>query len=115
MTFVLNLLLVLHLIGWAMVLGGVLVNMKKPAVPAGALHGILTALVTGILMTGILSAGLAGSPPNTIKIAVKLVVALIVTALIIVGIRQPSKVTTGYLGGIAGLVVVNVGVAVLWS
>jgi hypothetical protein len=115
MTFVLNLLLVLHLIGWAMVLGGVLANLKKPVVPAGALHGILTALVTGILMTGILSAGLAGNPPNNLKIAVKLVVALVVAGLVIVGIRQSERVTTGYLGGIAGLVVVNVGVAVLWN
>jgi hypothetical protein len=115
MTVVLNVLLVLHLIGWAMVLGGVLAHMKKPAVPAGALHGILTALVTGILMTGILSAGLAGDPPNNLKVGVKLLIALVVAALVVVGGRKPAKVTTGFLGGIAGLVVVNVAIAVLWS
>lgn len=115
MTVVLNVLLVLHLIGWAMVLGGVLANMKKPVVPVGALHGILTALVTGILMTGILHAGIPDEEPNDIKFAVKLVIALVVAALVIVGRRTPAKVTAGFLGGIAGLVVVNVAIAVLWS
>lgn len=115
MTVVLNLLLVLHLVGWAMVLGGVLAHMKKPVVPVGALHGILTAIVTGILMTGILAAGLAGDPPNNTKIGIKLLVALVVAALVIVGRRTPARVTTGFLGAIAGLVVLNVGIAVLWS
>ena len=115
MTVVLNLLLVLHLVGWAMVLGGVLAHMKKPVLPVGALHGILTALVTGILMTGILSAGLAGDPPNNLKVGIKLVVALVVAALVFVGRRTPAKVTAGFLGAIAGLVVLNVGIAVLVS
>ena len=115
MTVVLNLLLVLHLVGWAMVLGGVLAHMKKPVVPVGALHGILTAIVTGILMTGILAAGLAGDPPNNTKVGIKLLVALVVAALVSVGRRTPARVTTGFLGAIAGLVVLNVGIAVLWS
>ena len=115
MDLVFNLLLVLHLVGWAMVLGGVLANLKKPVIPVGALHGILTALVTGILMAGIVSAGLEGHSPNNAKVAVKLAVALVVAALVIVGGRRPSRVTVGYLGGIAGLVVANVAIAVLWA
>jgi len=114
MTVALHLLLVLHLVGWAMVLGGVLASMKKPVVPVGALHGILTALVTGVLMAGLLHA-IPDETPNDIKITVKLVVALVVAALVIVGRRTPAKVTTGFLGGIAGLVVLNIGIAVLWS
>lgn len=115
MTVVLNLLLVLHLVGWAMVLGGVLAHLKKPVVPVGALHGILTALVTGIFMTGILSAGLAGDPPNNLKVGIKFLVALVVAALVIIGRRTPARVTAGFLGAIAGLVVLDVGIAVLVS
>ncbi|MGV8977024.1 MAG: hypothetical protein ACOH17_03180 [Cellulomonas sp.] len=114
MTLVVNLLLVLHLVGWAMVLGGVLAHMKKPVVPVGALHGILTALVTGILMAGLLHA-MPDEHPNDVKFAVKFVVALVVAGLVIVGRRTPAKVTAGFLGMIAGLVVLNVGIAVLWS
>lgn len=114
MDLVYHLLVVLHLIGWAIVLGGTLVNLRTPKIATGVLHGILTALVTGILLVGIASAGLAGHEPDTTKIAVKLVVALVVTALVVLGVRKPSRVTTGYLGAIAGLTVVNVAVAVLW-
>ena len=38
-----------------------------------------------------------------------------VAALVIVGTREPAKVTTRFLGAIAGLVVVNVTLAVLWT
>ncbi|MGN8246559.1 hypothetical protein ACTHAM_000223 [Cellulomonas soli] len=114
MDIVYRLLVVLHLIGWAIVLGGTLVNLRTPKIAAGVLHGVLTALVTGILLVGIASAGLAGHEPNTTKVAVKLLVALAVTALVLVGTRRPEKVTTGYLGAIAGLTVTNVAIAVLW-
>lgn len=101
---------VLHLLGWAMVFGGALAGMKSGKLTDGAFHGILTALVTGIVLTGLL-----GSDANHVKVAVKLVVALVVTALVVLGRRRPAKVTRGYLGGIAGLVALNVALAVLWS
>ena len=46
MDLVYNVLVVLHLIGWAIVLGGTLVNLRTPKIATGVLHGILTALVT---------------------------------------------------------------------
>mgnify|MGYP007082185331 CR=1 FL=1 len=108
-----NLLLVLHLVGWAVVLGGVVATMRAPKLASGVLHGALTALVTGILMVGVVEMGDLYDP-NHVKIAVKLLVALAVTALAFVGTRKPEKVTTGFLGAIAALTVVNVAVAVLW-
>ncbi|NUU18196.1 hypothetical protein HP550_13145 [Cellulomonas humilata] len=114
MDLVYHLLVVLHLLGWAIVLGGTLVNLRTPKIATGVLHGILTALVTGIALAGIASAGLAGHEPDTTKIAVKLVVAVVVTVLVVLGVRKPSRVTTGYLGAIAGLTALNVAIAVLW-
>lgn len=114
MDFLYHLLLVLHLLGWAIVLGGVLVSFRSTTLPKGALHGILTALVTGILMVGLASADSSLHQPDHAKIAVKLLIALVVTALVVYGVRKPAKVTTGLLGGIAGLTVVNVAIAVLW-
>lgn len=115
MTTLYSVLLVLHLLGWAVVLGGVLATMRQRVLPKGALHGILTALVTGVLMVGLASSGVAdvGEPDNT-KIALKLLVAVVVTALVVHGTRSPKKVTNGLLGAIAGLTVLNVAVAVLW-
>jgi len=109
-----RILLVLHLLGWAVVLGGTAVNMRHPKLPNGILHGVLTALVTGIAMAGLASAGVAGHEPNTTKLAVKLVIALVITGLVIFGVRRKERVTTGLLGAIAGLTVVNVAIAVLW-
>jgi hypothetical protein len=114
MDFLYHLLLVLHLLGWAIVLGGVLVTFKSRTLPKGALHGILTALVTGVLMVGLAESSDELRDPDTAKIAVKLVIALVVTGLVIFGVRKPAKVTTGLLGAIAGLTVVNVAIAALW-
>jgi hypothetical protein len=110
-----KILLVLHLLGWAVVLGGALTSLRAPRIAPGVLHGILTALVTGILMTGLASAGLAADEPNNVKIGVKLVIAIVVTALVVVGNNRPERVTRGLLGGIAGLTALNVAIAVLWS
>ena len=110
-----DILLVLHLLGRAVVLGSAVASMRTPAIPRGMLHGSLTALVTGIAMVGLASAGLADDEPNNVKIAVKLVIALAVTALVVVGNGRRERVTTGWLGAIAGLTVVNVAIAVLWN
>jgi len=114
MKTLLHILLVLHLLGWAIVLGGVLVSMRPPKLPKGVLHGILTALVTGVLMVGIAESSDTIDDPDMAKITVKLLVALVVTALVVVGVRKPAKVTTGLLGAIAGLTALNVAIAVLW-
>ncbi|HLV53935.1 MAG TPA: hypothetical protein VKY71_00005 [Actinotalea caeni] len=111
MEIVHGVLLVLHLIGWAIVLGGVVASMRSRTVPAGAWHGILTALVTGVLMVGVLEMG--DDHVNNVKIGVKLLVAIVVAVLVWRG-RKQEEVTNGYLGAIAGLVALNVALAVLW-
>ncbi len=110
-----GLLVVLHLVGWAIVLGGCLVTLRRSELPKGALHGALTALVTGVVMVGLRSAEVGDlTPPDNAKVGVKLLVALVVTGLVWYGARRPEKVTRGLVGAVAGLTVVNVVVAVLW-
>lgn len=111
MSWLHGVLLVFHLIGWAMVLGGVLAHIREPKLSPGTWHGILTALVTGLLLVGVNEMG--DDPVDHVKIAVKLIVALVVAVAIWRGRKQES-VTAGYLGGIAGLTVINIAVAVLW-
>ena len=65
-------------------MGGFIVQMKSPdkGVNPAMLHGALTQLVTGVLLVGIASAGLVpGEEVDHAKIAVKLVIVLIITAL----------------------------------
>lgn len=112
MNIVYGILVVIHLIGWAIVFGGALANFRAPQIPKGMLHGILTALISGILIVGL--AEMTDGSVNHVKIGIKLVVALVVTAMVILGARDQKKVTAGYLGGIAGLTALNVAIAVLW-
>lgn len=111
MDIVIGILLVLHLLGWALVLGGLATRMRKPEIPVGTLHGALTALITGVLLVGAIE--IAGGEIDVVKVVVKLAVAIAVVVLVWRGQRRPS-VTTGYLGAIAGLTVLNVVIAVMW-
>lgn len=108
-----NLVLVLHLLGWAIVLGGVVVTIRTHQLPAGVLHGALTALATGIVLVLVGSLGLDRDYDH-VKLGVKLLVALAVTALVLVGRRQPERVGAGLSGAVAGLTALNVTLAVLW-
>jgi len=109
-----NILLVLHLLGWAIVLGGTLTNLRTPKIAAGVLHGALTALVTGIVMVGLAESGAVDESFSGAKFGVKLIIALVITGLVVVGTRKPERVTRQLVGAIAGLTVVNVAIAVLW-
>lgn len=108
-----KIMLVLHLLGWAMLLGAALAHLRKPTMPKGALHAALTALITGLLLVGMAEMG--DGELNHIKVGIKLLVAIVVTVLVVLGTKKPERVTTGYLGAIAGLVVLNVALAVVWG
>ena len=115
MTVLAGVLIVLHLLGWAIVLGGALVSLRPPRIPVGMLHGALTALLTGLILAFLLQTG-AWKPADAFsstKLAVKLVVALVVTALVAWGGRR-KEVPRWLVLSIAGLTALNVAVAVLW-
>ena len=50
MEIVYGIVLVLHLIGWALVLGGAIYGLRESTMNKGMLHGILTALIAGLIM-----------------------------------------------------------------
>lgn len=105
---------VLHFIGLAGVIGGYAAVMRKPAVVPAMLHGAVTQVVTGFLLVGMKEMGLsADDAVNHAKIGVKMIVAVAVLALVIIGKRQGEK--GGTLASIAaGLAALNVAVAVFW-
>lgn len=111
MSIVVQILVALHLIGWGTGLGALLTRIKDPAVPSAVTHGLYLALATGLAITGI--AGAQQWDLNYTKIGVKLLLALIATALAVVGKGRPT-VSRGYLASIAGLILTNVFLAVLW-
>ncbi|MDO8106663.1 hypothetical protein Q6348_05565 [Isoptericola sp. b441] len=112
MEFLKHLLLVLHFVGLASLLGGFLVQMKPKAkvVNAAMLHGALTQLVTGVALVGVVG---AIDTVNYPKVFTKLVVLLVILGLVY-AFRGRDKVSTGVWGAIGGLTLANVVVAVFW-
>lgn len=113
MDFARDLLLVLHIIGLASIIGGFLVQTRsaRKRIEPAMLHGALTALVTGVLLVGV--AEMRDVDVNHIKIGVKLVVALVVAVLAWRG-RKAEAVSTGTWGAVGGLALLNVVLAVFW-
>lgn len=117
MEIVKGILVVLHIVGFGLVFGGAIAQL--PAVKKGAarvlpvmLWGALLLLVTGLALVGMIYA--LGGQPNNIKIGVKL---LVLIALIghIFGVRKKESLSAGALYSIAGMALVNAGIAVLWN
>ena len=108
-----DILVFLHFIGLAALFGGLFVQIKAdPRVVNNAmLHGILTQLVTGLLLVGVLE-GLNEEVDNA-KIGVKLVVALAIAVLVFANRKKPT-LPNGLYFGLMGLTVLNIGVAVFW-
>ncbi len=109
-----QILLLLHLIGFAALLGGVLVQLrsKEPEVNAAMLHGSLTLLITGIALVALEEIG--PDPVNHLKVAIKLVVAAIVVLLVVKN-RKFTSIPRGLWGLIGGLTIADAAVAVLWQ
>jgi hypothetical protein len=112
-------LVILHFIGLAFLLGSFLVQVKdiakgKGRVLRGMIDGSLLQLITGLALTGIYSAGLIeGEEVDNAKIAVKLVVLLVIVALVFI-YRKREIAPSWVLWAIGGLTTLNVVLAVAW-
>jgi|SRR3954451_9701584 hypothetical protein len=117
MSIVYGLLVVLHLIGMASIVGSYLMVVRAPRFVPGFLHGALLQLVTGLVMVGLRDAKVYDDPDgelNNTKIAVKLLLALVIAGLAWVN-RKRDDTSAGLVHAIGGLAVVEVLVAVLWT
>lgn len=121
MMFVYNLLVVLHFLGLASLIGGFLVQIKTtPRVVNNAMfHGALLQLITGVLLVGLRYPLHSANPaewalPDNAKITVKLVILLVILALILAN-RKKQSITAAVWGAIGGLAILNVVIAVFWQ
>ncbi|MCT1766491.1 hypothetical protein M3B92_10240 [Brevibacterium casei] len=82
-------LLTLHLIGMAIIVGGYFTVIRSPRVLPGMLHASYLQLVTGLLLVGLAEMG--GGQVDHMKIGIKLVVAILVTVFAFLGNRQEKR------------------------
>ena len=115
MDVAIKILLILHFIGLAGIIGSWLAVIKEPRVVAGMLHGAILQVVTGLALVGLNEAD--GADLNHTKIGIKLLVALAVLVVAIVGMKKEkqnpgSTATLAHVAG--GLGILNVIIAVMW-
>lgn len=117
MDVLINIVVALHIVGIAALLGGFFTQMKvmgngEGRITPGMLHGAFTMLATGIILVGLNEA--AGNDVNHIKIGVKLVVLVVVLGLTYVK-RDDERVPAGVLGAIGALTTLNIFLATVWT
>jgi hypothetical protein len=119
MEFVFHLIVVLHFVGLALLLGAFLVQVKSPekTVTRWMWDGALTQVVTGLIMVGMISSGLLGDAEkaelNDTKIGVKLAIVIVIAILAFVGKKRPAP-QVGLWATIGLLTLANVVIAVFW-
>jgi len=117
MDVVYNIVVVLHFVGLAMLLGAFLLQLtsKEKTVTRWMFDGAMTQLLTGLIMVGMLESGALGEEEkaevDTTKIAIKLVIVIVVAVLAAIGRRkQPPQFALWLIIGL--LTLTNVVIAV---
>ncbi|MFN8077806.1 MAG: hypothetical protein U0Q15_20635 [Kineosporiaceae bacterium] len=116
MEFVYDLLVIVHLIGMAAVVGSWMSVVRSPRVVPGMVHGALTQVVSGLALVGLRESGVVDDEGDLdhAKIGVKLLVALVVAGLAWVNRKRADAVPPVVVHAIGGLALLNVVIAVLW-
>jgi hypothetical protein len=102
----------LHLIGFALLLGGAAVQYlsRRLRINSSMLWGAGIQLATGIALSAPLR---EGPEPEPAKLVVKLVIALLIAVMVWFS-RKREQVSNGHFLAIIGLTLVNAGVATFW-
>ena len=108
-----HVLLFLHFVGWAALLGGMVVQLREPAksVNAAMRDGIGLAFLAGLLLVGVIEGG--DEVVDHTKVGVKFGVGLVVLILVMANMRK-ERVPNGLFWGLLGLTLGNMAVAVFW-
>ena len=107
-------LLFLHILGFAALIGGLLAQARdaEKSVTAAMRDGAGTAFLAGLFLVGVLEAG--DGDVNRVKIGVKFAVGLVILVLVMANTRKP-RIPQGLYVGLLVLSVLNVALAVFWS
>jgi len=125
MSALFNILLVLHFLGLAAVIGAFLVQVRRKGgfQTFWPITGLIVQLVTGLGMMGIIDATSDGGA-NHAKLGVKLVIAAVALVLAFVARARQKRADAGtakakaalpFFHSAGALAIVNVLIAVLWK
>ena len=103
-----------HLIGFALLLGGAVMQYLtgKLRINPAMLWGSIIQLVTGIALSAPLRGG-GDDEPSPVKLGVKLLIAILIFVMVFVP-RRRAEVNRGHFIGIVALTLINAAVATFW-
>ncbi|HJV15697.1 MAG TPA: hypothetical protein VJ625_17560 [Propionibacteriaceae bacterium] len=109
-----QILVLFHLLGFAALFGGCLVQIRsrEPEINASMLHGSFTLFLTGLVLVALAEVG--PDPVNHVKIAIKLLITAAIVVLVAKN-RKFASIPRGLWGLIGALTIANAAVAVLWQ
>ena len=116
MIIVYNIVVFLHIVGAAMIVGIWIGNMKTPTVHPRQFDGAALQLITGIVLMGLIPA--LDMDANYFKLGIKFAIALAVGVLAFIGRRKYKKgedISKGLAHSVGGLALLNVAIATLWN
>jgi hypothetical protein len=108
-----KLLLFVHLVGMAALLGGAMVQITASTkrISRAMVDGALTQVVSGLLLVGVLEG--QDETVDHAKIGVKFAIGLVVAVLVWLNRRKP-EIPVGLYWGVVALTLCNVAIAVFW-
>ena len=123
MNILFNILVFLHVVGAAMIVGYWIATMRQPTVHPRQRDGAFLQLLTGIAMMGVLPILHNQDPTNFgelnyAKLGIKFVIAVVVAVLAVIGARKVKNgqpASTGLAHGVGGLALINIAIATLWN
>lgn len=103
-----------HLIGFALLLGGAIMQYLsgKLRINPAMLWGAIIQVVTGVALSAPLRGG-GDDEPSPVKLGVKLLIAVMIFVMVFFS-RKRESVARGHFLAIVGLTLVNAAVAVFW-
>lgn len=116
MGFLTSLLVLIHLVGAAVIVGTWIATFRRPTVTSWQFWASLVMLLSGVLLVGFAEMG--GGSLNYVKITVKIVLSLAVFAAALIGWRKANRgeeVSTGLAHAVGGTALINMAVATLWN
>jgi hypothetical protein len=115
MEIVRQVLLYIHLIGFALLLGGAAVQYftGQLRINSAMLWGAIIQVVSGVGLAAPLRGG-GDNEPSMVKIGVKLIIAIMILVMVWFS-RKREAVNPGHFLAIIGLTLVNAGIAVFWQ
>ena len=104
----------LHLIGFALLLGGGIAQYVsgRLRINAAMLWGAATQVVTGLILAAPWGVD-EGAEPSGVAVGIKLVIALAILAMVFFA-RRREAVNRGHFLAILGLTLVNAAIGVFW-